>query len=102
MSRALRSWDECDGLDDLISAQSDRASSTSGQREAFDAVAELVSQVVPVSPSAAQLQEFRQHARETAELRFSLNQMPVEAVESTQKPRGPEKLLDVEIVAIYW
>ncbi|MET3948763.1 hypothetical protein ABIB49_003488 [Arthrobacter sp. UYCu512] len=102
LSTPPRSWEECEGLDALISAQSDRASSASGQRAAFDAVAELVSQVVPVPPSPEQLQEFRQDAREVTQLRFSLSQIPAEAVESTQKPRGPEKLLDVEIVAIYW
>lgn len=102
VSTPPRSWEECEGLDALISAQSDRASSASGQRAAFDAVAELVSQAVPFPISAEQLQEFRQDARKIAQLRFSLSQMPAEAVESTQKPRGPEKLLDVEIVAIYW
>lgn len=95
-------WNQCDGLDDLITAQGNRAFSASGQREAFDAVAELVTRVVPVFPSPAQLQEFRTYARESAKLRFSLNQMPKESIESTKKPRGPEKLLDVEIVAIYW
>lgn len=97
-----RSWDDCAGIDDLIAAQGDRASSASGQREAFDAVAELVTRDVPVPPGPAQLQDFRMRAREKANLRFSLTQMPLEPVESIQKPRGPEKLLDVEIVAIYW
>ncbi|KRE76668.1 hypothetical protein ASG79_17735 [Arthrobacter sp. Soil761] len=95
-------WSQCDGLDALIAEQSDRASSASGQREAFDAVAELVTRVAAVSPTPAQIQEFRMFARETEKLRFSLNQMPTESVESIQKPRGPERLLDVEIVAIYW
>lgn len=102
LSSPSRPWEDCDGLDELIVAQGDRASSASGQREAFDAVAELLTRTVQVLPSPVQLQEFRASARESAKLRFSLNQIPVESVESTQKPRGPEKLLDVEIVAIYW
>lgn len=102
LSTPPRTWEDCIGLDSLIAAQSGRAATASGQRAAFDAVGELVSQVLPMPPAAERLQEFRQEARDSAQLRFSLSQMPPETVESTQRPRGPEKLLDVEIVAIYW
>ena len=95
-------WEQCAGLDELIAAQGHRASSAAGQREAFDAVADLVIQTLPTSPPPAQLQEFRASARKAANLRFSIDQMERGPVESTQKPRGPEKLLDVEVVAIYW
>lgn len=95
-------WDSCAGLEEVIGAQGALASSTSGQREAFQAVADLVTEAAGVSPSPAQLQEFRTFAREAADLKFSVNQMRADKIESTQKPRGPEKLLDVEIVAIYW
>jgi hypothetical protein len=95
-------WNRCPGLDELIAEQSHRASSASGQRGAFGAVANLVSSAAAVSPTPEQLHEFRAFARETTGLAFSLDQVSAKPIQSVQRPRGPEKLLDVEIVAIYW
>lgn len=101
-SNTSLSLEDCEGLDGVILAQSARASSAAGQREAFDAVLQVIGGALPDSPNAVQLQEFRQSAREQADLKFSLSQVPAETVEPIQKVRGREKLLDVEIVAIYW
>lgn len=86
----------------LINEQSPNALLASGQRAAFDAVQVHLGEIFDSSLPPEELQRYRDESRTEADLKFSITEIPSDSESALQRPRTEEKLLDVEIVAIYW
>lgn len=86
----------------IIEEQRPKASLASGQRSAFDEVQDHLGDTVSSSLTPEELQRFRNESRKEAGLKFSITEIPAGPEPAKQRAREEEKLLDVEIVAIYW
>ncbi|KWR73998.1 hypothetical protein RN04_01970 [Arthrobacter sp. W1] len=89
-------------LASIIDEQRPKTSRVSEQRSAFDAVHTYLRDKVNFSGSSEVLHRYRDESRNDADLKFSITEIPADREPTKQRARVEEKLLDVEIVAIYW
>jgi hypothetical protein len=89
-------------LESLIEAQLTKVGTASGQKKAFDAVMDQVEEWNSIQLSPDERHRLRSEARKESGLEYSMLNVMTTAVPTKQRPAGNEKLMDVEIVAIYW
>ena len=79
------------------------ADTAGGQRKAFAAVDDYLSQSAKVSISSDERRGLRQQAREAAGLEFFPSGDPFATTErSASEPELAQAMIDTEVIAIYW
>lgn len=90
-------------LDQLCEARRDRSASVSDQRTAFRQVRDRVSELISLELSAEADLRLRTTAREQAGLSLFPTAQAATISRPAASPDGPRsRLLDVEIIAVYW
>ena len=92
-------------INDQIVQMLPRYASVSGQRSAFSAVKKLLSEIVGVQVDATKDLELRDQARISSGLPLFPSLSPNRSADSARQTKGQDdksRLLDVEVVAIYW